>query len=160
MIKIKRHSGIYTLEVQQQLPISIEEAWEFFSTPANLAKITPDHMGFKITSGKTDKMYAGQIITYVIGLLPGIKSNWVTEITQVQEKVFFIDEQRFGPYKMWHHEHRFKVVGNEVIMIDKVSYKLPFGFLGSLAHALFIRKKLNEIFSFRYQTLNNYFKQK
>lgn len=160
MINVKKHSGIFTLEVQQRLPISLEKAWDFFSTPANLAKITPDHMGFKITSGNAGKMYPGQIITYVIGLLPGIKSNWVTEITQVNEQAFFIDEQRFGPYKMWHHEHRFKAVENEVIMIDKVSYKLPFGFIGSLAHVLFIKKKLNDIFSFRYQTLDKFFTQK
>ena len=116
-------------------------------------------MGFNITSGNPKQMYAGQIITYVIGLLPGIKSNWVTEITQVKEKEFFIDEQRFGPYKMWHHEHHFESKAEGVLMTDKVSYKLPFGFIGLFAHAVFIKKKLSTIFTFRYQTLDNYFKQ-
>lgn len=147
------------MEVQQQLPISIDKAWEFFSSPANLSKITPSNMGFKITSGVPEKMYAGQIITYVIGLLPGVKSNWVTEITQVKEKKFFIDEQRYGPYKMWHHEHRFEEKGKEVMMKDKVSYKLPFGILGALAHSLFIKRQLKTIFNYRFQTLNNFFEQ-
>jgi ligand-binding SRPBCC domain-containing protein len=157
MVRIKKHSGIYTLETEQYLPISLEEAWAFFSTPNNLAKITPSHMGFKITSGKTDVMYPGQIISYQIGLLPGVKSSWVTEITHVTEERFFVDEQRFGPYSMWHHEHHFEADGEGTIMRDKVSYKIPFGMLGSLMHSLFIKAQLNKIFSYRYELLDKMF---
>ena len=159
-MNISRHSGIYTLLAKQELPISIEQAWEFFSNPGNLGEITPENMGFKITSGKVDKMYAGQIITYKIGILPGIKSNWVTEITHINEGKYFVDEQRFGPYKMWHHEHVFKASDNGVLMTDKVSYKLPFGFLGHIAQSLFVKSQLIKVFSHRYETLDQLFKSK
>jgi ligand-binding SRPBCC domain-containing protein len=157
-IDIRYHSGIYTLKTQQILPISLEKAWDFFSNPGNLAKITPAKMGFFITSGTPERMFAGQIITYKIGILPSIKSNWVTEITQVCEKAFFIDEQRFGPYRMWHHEHHFTPVDNGVLMTDRVTFKIPFGIFGRLAYLVFIKRKLNQIFSFRAQMLNDFFK--
>lgn len=157
MVKIKRHSGIYTLEVKQEVNASLQEAWDFFSSPKNLAKITPEHMGFLITSGLADKMHVGQIITYQVGILPGIRSNWVTEITHVQQGVFFVDEQRFGPYRMWHHEHLFEEVDGKVQMTDRVSYKLPLGWLGDLMHVLFIKKQLLGIFDYRYQVLKNFF---
>jgi ligand-binding SRPBCC domain-containing protein len=157
LINIKKHSGIFTLTAEQELPIPLNEAWEFFSSPANLAKITPKEMGFNITSELSGKMYPGQIISYVIGILPGVKSNWVTEITQVQEGKFFIDEQRFGPYKMWHHEHIFEESKEGVLMKDKISYKLPFGFLGGIAHSLFIKKQLQEIFRYRIEILDKLF---
>lgn len=149
MIEIKKHSGIYTLLSEQFIPWSLERVWSFFSHPANLARITPDKMGFQITSPAANSTYPGQIITYKIGILPGIKSNWVTEITQVETNKFFIDEQRFGPYRMWHHEHHFESTGNGVIMKDKISYKIPFGFLGHLVHYLFIRRQLLQIFAYR-----------
>ena len=145
------------MTVQQLLPLSLDESWDFFSSPSNLSKITPSKMGFQITSGNPEKMYAGQIITYVIGLLPGIKSNWVTEITRVEEKKFFIDEQRFGPYKMWHHEHHFKSTSDGVLMTDKVSYKLPFGFLGRWVHPILIKPKLDKIFNYRFDILRKQF---
>ena len=125
---IKKHSGIYTLETQQLVPAKIENTWKFFSNPANLNNITPKNMGFKITSNSADKMYKGQIITYKIGIFPFIKSNWVTEITEVKENSYFIDEQRIGPYKMWHHEHVFIPLGNQTKIIDKVSSALSFIF--------------------------------
>ena len=104
MIDIKRHSGIYTLEVKQKLPLTGEEAWKFLSDPRNLEKITPKHMGFWITSDNTpEEMYPGQIITYIVSPFKGFKMSWVTEITHVQKGEYFVDEQRFGPYKMWHH---------------------------------------------------------
>jgi ligand-binding SRPBCC domain-containing protein len=158
MISFKKHSGIYTLLSEQVLPISIEEAWSFFSNPANLEKITPSNMGFKVTSKNSKKAYKGQIITYKIEVLPTIKSNWVPEITQVKEQEFFIDEQRFGPYKMWHHEHFFMPMSNgNVHMRDKISYKLPFGLLGHLVHTVFIKKRLHQIFTYRYQILEKMF---
>ena len=102
-------------------------------------------------------MYPGQIISYKVAPLPGIKTNWVTEITHVQEGHFFVDEQRFGPYSMWHHEHHFHQEENQVLMIDKVSYKIPFGVLGHLAQLLFVKKQLREIFSYRIQALEEIF---
>lgn len=157
MITFKSHSGIYTLEVEQFLPISPEKAWEFFSSPGNLAKITPAHMGFRITSGEPEKMYAGQIISYKVAPFPGLKTNWVTEITQVSEGSYFIDEQRFGPYRMWHHEHRFEKQNGGVRMTDRVSYKLPFGVFGRMAHILFVKNQLQTIFSHRISVLEQLF---
>lgn len=157
-IEIRYHSGVYTLKTQLILPIRLDIAWDFFSNPGNLARITPTEMGFIITSDKPERMFAGQIITYKIGIFPGVKSNWVTEITQVNEKIFFIDEQRFGPYKMWHHEHHFKSVDGGVTMTDRVTFKIPFGFVGRMAYGLFIRRKLLQIFNFRAEMLSNYFK--
>ncbi len=157
MVEIKKHSGIYTLEVLQQLPIGLHEAWEFFSSPKNLALITPKHMGFKITSGDQEKMFAGQIISYKLSPLPGIKTNWVTEITHVDDKKFFVDEQRFGPYSMWHHEHHFAENEKGVLMTDRVSYKIPFGFLGGIAQSLFVRRQLKGIFNYRVKALKDMF---
>ena len=157
MINIAQHAGIYTLTSEQHLPVSIEVAWDFFSKPSNLQKITPEHMGFQITSGDIAKMHPGQIITYKVGVFPMIKSNWVTEITYVDEKHFFVDEQRFGPYKMWHHEHHFEQVGDGVVIKDKVSYKVPFGFLGKIAHAVFIKSQLLNIFNHRTLVINKMF---
>lgn len=157
MIQFKSHSGIYLLEVSQFLKISLSEAWDFFSSPGNLSKITPDHMGFEITSGIHEKMYTGQIITYKVSPFLGIKTNWVTEITHVAEGRFFVDEQRFGPYRMWHHEHHFEVKGGGVLMTDRVSYKLPFGFLGRIAHSLFVKNQLKQIFEYRETYLSKVF---
>jgi ligand-binding SRPBCC domain-containing protein len=157
MIQFKSHSGIYSLEVCQFLKISLPEAWDFFSSPSNLAKITPDHMGFGITSGTPEKMYSGQIITYHVSPVLGIKTNWVTEITHVAEGRFFVDEQRFGPYRMWHHEHRFEVKGDGVLMTDRVSYKLPLGFLGRIVHWLFVKNQLRQIFEYREAYLSKVF---
>ncbi len=153
MITIKRHSGIYTLTSQQQLPINMDKAWEFFSAPDNLAKMTLGNMSFMVTSGQIDSMYEGQIISYRIGILSGIKTNWVTEITHVKEHKYFVDEQRFGPYKMWHHEHFFEVNELGVLMTDKVSYKIPFGIFGRLANSIFIKKELLNIFTFRFNKM-------
>lgn len=158
MIEFTKHSGIYTLRAKQELNISMDSAWDFFTDPKNLQKITPPHMGFEITSIVEKRAYAGQIITYKVGILPGIRSNWVTEITAVETQQFFIDEQRFGPYRMWHHEHVFEALPNgHTLMIDKISYKLPMGILGHLAHSLFVKKQLQGIFNYRFQTLDALF---
>ncbi len=161
MINFKKHSGIYTLTTEQTIDVSLEKAWDFFSSPENLEKITPTHMGFKITSVVDEKAYAGQIITYKVAVLPGIKTSWVTEITQVKDKHFFIDEQRFGPYKMWHHEHWFETLPNgKTLMKDKISYKIPFGFLGHIAQVVFIKRQLKGIFQHRFTTLDKLFNDK
>ncbi|HEY3372276.1 MAG TPA: SRPBCC family protein [Prolixibacteraceae bacterium] len=154
MVTFQSHSGIYTLEVQQLLSSSLDEAWDFFSSPANLARITPPHMGFLITSGTPAPMYPGQIITYRVSPFPGITTNWITEITHVSKNRYFVDEQRFGPYRMWHHEHHFEAQGQGVLMTDRVSYKLPLGVFGRMAHFLFVRKQLEQIFAFRKQYLD------
>lgn len=160
MIKFSQHSGIYTLETQQELNIPLEKAWEYFSSPENLANITPKEMSFDITSKVDSKAYVGQIITYKVGILPMIKSNWVTEITAVKEEAFFIDEQRFGPYQMWHHEHWFESLSNgNTLMKDKVSYKIPFGIIGHIAQQIFIKNQLKKIFTYRFNTLEKLFNE-
>lgn len=144
---------IYELRRTQKLPISLEEAWAFLSDPANLAKITPDSMGFDIISGADRKTYPGQIIRYKVSPLLGIKLNWVTEITQVQEPHYFIDEQRFGPYKFWHHKHFIKEIDGGVEMEDIIHYGLPMGILGQMAHPFLVKPKLEEIFKVRWDRL-------
>ncbi|WP_298246995.1 SRPBCC family protein [uncultured Christiangramia sp.] len=144
---------IYTLKSKQNLPISGEEAWQFLSDPRNLKIITPDYMGFKILSGADRPMYPGQLIQYIVTPVAGIKTKWVTEITQVRDHEFFIDEQRFGPYALWHHKHFIKEIPGGVEMEDIVDYKLPMGFLGRLAHPLLVKPKLKEIFDYRRQKL-------
>ena len=115
-------------------------------------------MEFKTTSGDPTKMYEGQMITYSVGLLPGVRSGWVTEITHVDEPNMFVDEQRFGPYSMWYHEHTFESLDSGgVLTIDKVSYKIPFGPLGILVEKFFIRNQLKNIFSHREKFLNQLF---
>ncbi|MEE1945439.1 SRPBCC family protein [Pedobacter sp. KR3-3] len=141
----------YQLTFKQRFPISLENAWDFFSSPMNLAQITPSDMAFIVTSKQDpdEKMYAGMIITYKVSPLLGIKLNWMTEITQVAQEKYFIDEQRFGPFKFWHHQHHFRAIPNGVEMTDILTYGLPLGIFGQMAHGLFVRKRLKEIFDFR-----------
>lgn len=139
------------------MPISIEEAWEFFSSPKNLSTITPDYMDFQITNEFPEKMIPGTIITYKVKPMLGIPITWVTEITHIKEPYYFVDEQRFGPYRMWHHQHFFKEVDGGVEMEDVVNYVLPFGFLGNLAHSVFVNNQLQGIFDYRYETLEKLF---
>lgn len=140
---------LYRLESKQFLPIAIDEAWSFFSSPDNLKEITPDHMGFQITSKGQKKMYPGMLITYIVTPILNLKMRWCTEITQVVENKYFIDEQRFGPYKMWHHEHHFKELNDGVEMTDIVTYGIPFGILGQIANRIFVQKQLTDIFEYR-----------
>ena len=144
---------IYQLHTTQKLPISVDEAWNFLSDPKNLKRITPDYMGFKIISGDDRDMYPGQIIEYIVTPVLGIPTKWVTEITHVVDRQFFVDEQRFGPYALWHHKHFIKPIQGGVIMEDIVHYKLPFGILGQLVHPIIVKPKLNEIFKHRERTL-------
>ena len=156
-INLTKQSGIYTLTSEHVLPLSLEKAWEFFTLPTNLDKITPKEMEFRITNNPPNKTYKGQIITYKIGILPGIKANWITEITQLEHHQFFVDEQRFGPYAMWHHEHHFTEISeNEVLMTDIVNYKLPLGFLGDLFAGKLVSNKVKFIFESRFKILEKF----
>lgn len=150
---------IYTLKATQFLPISKKKAWEFLSAPQNLKTITPEYMGFNILSGADRKMYPGQIIQYIVTPVFGIKTKWVTEITHVNEGEYFVDEQRFGPYALWHHKHFIKEVEGGVEMEDIIDYKLPFGFLGQLLHPILVKPKLNEIFNYRKEKLRVLFEK-
>lgn len=142
--------AFYQFKQEQFIPATIEEVWDFISTPANLKEITPDYMGFDITSGDLpDKMYEGMIISYKVAPVFGIKTTWVTEITHIRDKEYFVDEQRVGPYALWHHQHFIAPKGDGVLMKDIVSYAPPFGVLGAIANALMIRNKLKEIFDYR-----------
>jgi ligand-binding SRPBCC domain-containing protein len=149
---------IYQLERKQILPISIEKAWDYFSSPHNLKEITPPDMGFEVKIlPENQKMYAGMIISYTVRPMFSIPIGWVTEITHVHEPYYFVDEQRFGPYEMWHHQHWFKEISEGVEMTDLVSYKIPYGIFGRIADKLFVRKRLEDIFNFRYKTLEKVF---
>ncbi len=147
--------SVYTLKRVQRLPITVAEAWDFFSTPDNLKKITPEHMGFQVTSDPDflTKIYAGQVITYTVKPLLGIPLFWMTEITHVEPGVFFVDEQRVGPYALWHHQHHFKAVPGGVEMTDLVHYRVPLGWLGDFANWLFVRQQLKQIFDYRWKAL-------
>lgn len=144
---------IYTLKSKQKLPITLDQAWDFFSDPMNLNTITPDDMGFKTLSGADRKMYPGQVIEYIVTPLLGIPMKWVTEITHVINKEYFVDEQRFGPYALWHHKHFFKEIPGGVEMEDIVDYKLPMGVLGQLMHPVLVRPRLEQIFAYRTKKL-------
>jgi len=144
---------LYSLQSKQKLPISLQQAWDFISNPSNLKVITPKSMGFKTLSGDDRAMFAGQIIHYYVTPLLGIKLQWVTEITHVKDKEFFVDEQRFGPYSFWHHKHFLKEIPGGVEMEDIVHYVVPMGILGVLAHPILVKPKLDEIFAYRQKKL-------
>ncbi len=151
-------SKVYSLKTVTKLPISLDEAWSFFSRPQNLKDITPSNLGFQIKSKHHgEAMYAGQIIEYTVKPVLGIPLYWMTEITHVVDKQYFIDEQRFGPYSLWHHQHHFKSIDRGVQMTDIVHYKLPFWFLGDVAHDLFVKKQLSGIFDFRSKKVEQLF---
>ena len=151
-------SKVYSFKTVQKIPISLDDAWEYFSNPANLANITPENMGFKtISKYHGDNMYAGQVIEYKVSPVLGIPLYWMTEITHVDDKKYFVDEQRYGPYSMWHHQHHFKVIDGGVEMTDIVHYKLPLGFLGDVANSLFVKKQLQQIFDYRFSKVEKLF---
>lgn len=145
------------LEKEQFLPIPLAQAWEFFCHPKNLNEITPPDMTFHITSQVPEVMYEGLLITYKVSPLLGIKLDWTTEITHIQEHVYFVDEQRFGPYKMWHHEHHFREAPGGVMMTDRLYYAIGWGPFGWLAGALFVHGKVRGIFEFRERKLKEMF---
>ena len=142
--------AFYQFSLEQHVAADLEQVWEFISSPSNLKKITPKAMGFNITSKDNHvKMYPGMIITYKVSPFLGIKMNWMTEITQVKEMDYFIDEQRVGPYKMWHHQHKLIPDNRGVKIVDLITYIPPFGFIGAIANTLIIKNKLKEIFDYR-----------
>jgi len=144
---------IHTLYREQIIPTSVEVLWDYFSAPQNLNDMTPPDMNFQIVMGGDVKMYEGQIIEYRVEFIRGIRSLWLTEIAHVREKEYFVDEQRVGPYRFWYHEHKFEPVAGGVKMTDHVTYAAPFGFLGDLVNAVWIRRRLDAIFDFRHRRI-------
>lgn len=150
----------YQLHKTQLVKASLEEVWDFISSPKNLKVITPDYMGFDITSPNLpDKMYPGMIISYKVKPLLNIPTTWVTEITHVKDHQFFVDEQRVGPYKLWHHQHLLEETPEGILMKDIVTYQPPMGFLGAIMNRLVISKKLEEIFDYRFKAVEEYFQK-
>ena len=151
-------SRTYAIRAVQQLPVSVEEAWAYFSNPRNLAQITPPQLDFQMigTQGE-DPIHAGQIIQYKLRPLAGIPMYWMTEITHVQPLQYFVDEQRFGPYSFWHHQHHFVPNGSGVQMTDHVHYRIPLGFLGNWVNSLLVSRELQKLFAFRHQKVEQIF---
>lgn len=147
----------YRLERTQILPVNLLTAWDFFTNPGNLTKITPPEMDFTITSPAVSETIAGQIITYTVRPLLGIRVNWTTEITHLQKPDFFVDEQRFGPYRFWHHQHRFKKVAEGVEVTDLVHYLLHQEQMAGLLNRLIVAPRLKKIFDFRSHALQQIF---
>ena len=148
---------IYTLHSKQNIPISLEEAWDFLSNPSNLKIITPSYMGFQTLSGDDRPMFSGQIIQYIVTPVLGIPTKWVTEITHVVDKKYFVDEQRHGPFSMWQHQHHFAETEGGVEMTDIIHYKLPLWFLGDIGNVLFVKQKLRKVFDYRYKKVEALF---
>ena len=148
---------MFQFKTKQIIPTDINTCWDFFSSPSNLKLITPPYMGFDVKTSVPDSMYEGLIIAYTVKPLLGIPVEWVTEITHINKGSFFVDEQRIGPYKLWHHEHHFKEVAEGIEMIDIVSYELPFGELGKLIEPFLVAPKLKEIFDYRFKKVNELF---
>lgn len=148
---------MHQFKTVQRLPISIEKAWEFFSSPKNLEVITPEKLNLVPISELPEEMYPGMFIRYKVRPLLGIPLTWVTEITHIRENQFFVDEQRLGPYRIWHHQHHFKVIPGGVEMTDIVDYRIPMGPFGILLQKLFIGKKVEGIFEFRRKKLTEIF---
>jgi len=148
----------FSFRTVQKIPTDLTKAWSFFSDPSKLQAITPENLGFTILSGHSGrKMYAGQLIEYIVKPVLGIPLYWMTEITHVEDSVYFIDEQRSGPYQFWHHQHHFKVIEGGVEMTDIIHYRNPLGFIGKLANRLFVQKQLRTIFDFRFKKIEEVF---
>ncbi|WP_018612543.1 SRPBCC family protein [Segetibacter koreensis] len=151
-------SKVYSLKTVQNIPVTLNEAWDYFSTPDNLKDITPGTLGFVIRSKHHgERMYAGQIIEYTVKPLFGIPLYWMTEITHVERGKYFVDEQRFGPYSLWHHQHHFKEIPQGVEMTDIVHYKVPYMFLGDIANTILVKQQLKKIFDYRFKVIENKF---
>lgn len=149
---------VHQIIKEQFINASIDKVWAFVSSPHNLKVITPEYMNFVIQSNNLpEKMHPGMIISYKVSPILNIRTNWVTEITHVQKNEFFVDEQRVGPYKIWHHQHHLKKHKNGVLMTDIISYRLPFGVLGRIINTLFIKRKLESIFNYRFRAINQIF---
>lgn len=150
---------IHVLHSSQIIHANIERAWDFFSDPRNLSQITPPELGFEVLSDLPERIHSGMMIEYRVRPLLGIPVRWLTEITHVEDGKRFVDEQRIGPYRIWHHEHHFKALDNgRVEITDCVTYVLPFGPLGNLAHPVLVKPQLAKIFAFREQAVNEIFR--
>ena len=149
--------SVYELKKTQYLPTTLEKAWDFFSNPTNLKKITPPSLGLEITSEPADKIYEGMIITYNVNPFPFYRTTWITEITHIDYLHRFIDEQRLGPYKLWHHQHFFSEADNGIIMEDLIHYSVPYGYIGNLLNTVYIARNLDYIFNYRSKILDNLF---
>lgn len=150
--------AVHSLRTEQRLPVDLKQAWDFFSSPANLSVITPSKMDFRIISKHHgDKMYPGQLIEYTVKPVLGVPLYWMTEITHVEPQRFFVDEQRYGPYSLWHHQHHFREIDGGVEMTDIVHYKIPLGWLGDIANTIFVKKQLAEIFDYRFKKVEELF---
>jgi len=148
----------FSLKTSQNIPVDLETAWAFFSNPFNLEIITPENLGFKVLSKhQSDNIYPGQIMEYTVSPLLGIPVYWMTEITHMRDRQFFVDEQRIGPYKFWHHQHHFKAIEGGVEMTDIVHYRNPLGFLGNIANTLFVKNQLDTIFNYRFNRVEEMF---
>lgn len=148
---------IHQLTREQVVPAPLDEVWEYFATPKNLNEMTPPDMRFEIIYGGEGAMFQGQLIAYRVQIMPLIKSRWLTEIAHVEEKVYFVDEQRIGPYRFWYHEHRFEAVDGGTRITDQVTYELPFGPLGALLHAIWVGPRLKSIFNYRREIVTTLF---
>lgn len=156
-MEIETKGILHTIRSSQKISMSKSQAWQFLSNPKNLKTITPDYMGFEMLS-ESEKMFSGQIFQYTVSPILGFKLHWVTEITHVVEGEYFVDEQRFGPYSLWHHKHFIKEIDKKTVeMIDVVDYKLPMGFWGRLFHPILVRPKLKQIFEYRKNKLEELF---
>lgn len=151
-------SKVYSLYSKQCIPRPLEDVWAFFSDARNLLRITPPHLNLKVTNDVYgESVYAGQVMTYTVKPLLGIPLGWMTEITHVQPPNYFVDEQRKGPYKLWHHQHHFKSINGGTEMTDLVHYRLPFGIVGNITNSLLVKDELRKIFSYRYQKIEELF---
>jgi ligand-binding SRPBCC domain-containing protein len=148
---------LHRLAVKQDLPISLEEAWAFFSDPWNLPEITPPWLRLRITSNAPHRIYPGLVITYSVSPFPFVRNQWVTEITHVVDRELFVDEQRFGPYRFWHHQHHFRAIPGGVRVIDIVHYALPFDPVSEPVHRFGVRPRLRGIFRYRREVLRSRF---
>jgi len=149
---------VHQITKEQFINANIDKVWSFVSSPHNLKLITPEYMNFVIQSNNLpEKMHPGMIISYKVSPILNIRTNWVTEITHVKKNEFFVDEQRVGPYKIWHHQHHLKTHKNGVLMTDIISYRLPFGFLGRIINTLFIKRKLESVFNYRFKAIDRIF---
>ncbi len=149
---------MFSIEREQLIKSDIGRAWDFFSTPNNLAEITPKSMNFEILSDVPQKIYEGLLIEYKVTPIPMFRTNWVTKITEVSEGKQFVDTQLEGPYKFWHHRHIFTPIGkNLVLMRDIVDYELPLGICGDIAHSFFVKRKLEDIFDYRSEVIDQIF---
>jgi ligand-binding SRPBCC domain-containing protein len=152
---------VYTLKRTIEIPVDIHTAWNFFSNPLNLPKITPAEMKFRVlTESLPEKIYPGLIISYSVSPIPGFQVNWLSEIKHVHENEYFVDEQRSGPYAFWYHRHSFKETKDGTLMEDAVHYSIPLGIIGKTMHALFVKRKLKRIFDYREKVIAAYFNNK